>query len=295
MGQTTLSLLLPLKMFLPSATSKVQLTTFTTTPLPSLAGPSGVFDTPKEKCPSGHGSRVTGGHHVYSSPSFPSPPKHIDIPKASFTSYGPPTPGASPNTNTVHRLDMGPSVQMHNSILADLATPPATPPAVSPTLSGAGKGLLLNKLFPTCAGEAAAYARSVTIESNQPDGSCTFWDGFVLESPPTPPAAPVRSNIKARSKAVVPTIPTRTLYMSAQNALRQHDRVRESIVALLELAGEHLECDAVVMVLERAGAGTGAKQEFGELLHSLMYVGGTVVTKPPFAIDPRYVLVGIEV
>ena len=33
----------------------------------------------------------------------------------------------------------------------------------------------------------------------------------------------------------------------------------------------------------------------GELLHSLMYVGGTVVMKPPLEVDPAYVLVGIEI
>ncbi len=61
------------------------------------------------------------------------------------------------------------------------------------------------------------------------------------------------------------------------------------------------------MVLERemcarADGGVGgipdAKSttlEFGELLHSLMYVGGVVVTNPPFAVDPRFVLVGIEI
>lgn len=92
--------------------------------------------------------------------------------------------------------------------------------------------------------------------------------------------------------------------MSAQGAFKQYDRVRETIVALLDLASEHLECDALVMVLDRgitagndanAGVSPNQKQEFSELLHSLMYVGGSVVTKPPFPTDPRFVLVGIEV
>jgi hypothetical protein len=83
------------------------------------------------------------------------------------------------------------------------------------------------------------------------------------------------------------------------------------IVALLDLASEHLECEAVVMVLDRGSSvaqdsvtGNGRdgddrmghpQKEFGELLHSLMYVGGSIVTNPPYAVDPRYVLVGIEV
>ena len=31
------------------------------------------------------------------------------------------------------------------------------------------------------------------------------------------------------------------------------------------------------------------------VLHSLMYVGASVVTKPPFPVDENYVLVGIEI
>ena len=33
----------------------------------------------------------------------------------------------------------------------------------------------------------------------------------------------------------------------------------------------------------------------GDLLHSLMYVGGAVVTAPPFEVDSSYVLVGLEI
>ena len=62
-----------------------------------------------------------------------------------------------------------------------------------------------------------------------------------------------------------------------------------SIVALLDLADERLGCSGLVIVLERSGPNLGA------LLHSLMYVGGTVVTKPPFEVDAAFVLVGLEI
>lgn len=62
-----------------------------------------------------------------------------------------------------------------------------------------------------------------------------------------------------------------------------------SIVALLDLASENLDCNALVIVLERSAP------NLGELLHSLMYVGGSVVTKPPFVVDPAFVLVGLEI
>lgn len=190
---------------------------------------------------------------------------------------------------------------------------------------------LLANLFPSNVNEVARLAKSVSLESFQPDGSSVFWDGFILKTfPPqatpsrrspsgSPPAA--RSAFKGARAAEAASVAaaavasgqmTKTLYMSAQGAFKQYDRVRETIVALLDLASEHLDCDALVMVLDRGavsdlntayangsssgiGGVVGGKQEFSELLHSLMYVGGTVVTKPPFPVEPRFVLVGIEV
>jgi hypothetical protein len=57
----------------------------------------------------------------------------------------------------------------------------------------------------------------------------------------------------------------------------------------LDLADEQLDCAALVIALEKSTEG------LGDLLHSLMYVGGSVVTKPPFQVDPAYVLVGLEI
>ena len=62
-----------------------------------------------------------------------------------------------------------------------------------------------------------------------------------------------------------------------------------SIVALLDLADESLGCSSLIIILERSSPNLGL------LLHSLMYVGGTVVTKPPYQVDPAFVLVGLEV
>ena len=59
-------------------------------------------------------------------------------------------------------------------------------------------------------------------------------------------------------------------------------------MALLDLADERLECSALVLALEKSSP------VLGDLLHALMYVGGNVVTSPPFPVDPGYVLVGLE-
>ncbi len=62
-----------------------------------------------------------------------------------------------------------------------------------------------------------------------------------------------------------------------------------SIVALLDLADERLDCQALIIALERSSP------TLSSVLHSLMYVGGSVVTKPPFQVDPAFVLVGLEI
>jgi len=93
----------------------------------------------------------------------------------------------------------------------------------------------------------------------------TAWEGIVLDLPGD----------------------RRTLYVHGKGA--EQVALRESIVALLDLADEHLECTAFVIALEKNSPA------LGDLLHSLMYVGGTVVTKPPFEVDVAYVLVGIEI
>ncbi|KAI8993846.1 ornithine decarboxylase antizyme-domain-containing protein [Trametes punicea] len=150
----------------------------------------------------------------------------------------------------------------------DIATPPLTPDDApdegSGSLSalGAKQSAFLSSLFPRNALSAAPYAQSVSIAT---PGVGTTFEGVVLSLPGTP----------------------KTFYVDGKYAADVN--LRESIVALLDLADEQLECNALVIALERSSP------VLGDLLHSLMYVGGTVVTKPPFPVDPAYVLVGLEI
>lgn len=59
-------------------------------------------------------------------------------------------------------------------------------------------------------------------------------------------------------------------------------------MALLDLAGEHLDCEGFVIALEKKSPALAG------LIHALLYVSGTVVSKPPFEVDEKYVLVGID-
>jgi len=109
---------------------------------------------------------------------------------------------------------------------------------------------------------ALPYAKNVSISA--PNLGADF-EGVVLEMPGS----------------------LKTLYVDGKSA--ESVSLRESIVALLDLADESLECTSLIIVLERSSP------NLGKILHSLMYVGGTVVTKPLFKVDPAFVLVGLEI
>jgi len=117
-------------------------------------------------------------------------------------------------------------------------------------------------LFPKDGLKALPCARRISISA--PNLSAEY-DGVVLQLPGKP----------------------KTLYVDGKRAAAVN--LRESIVALLDLADESLGCNGLVIALERSSP------NLSNILHSLMYVGGTVVTKPPFQVDPAFVLVGLEI
>lgn len=179
------------------------------------------------------------------------------------SNYYPPSFASNPRPIPAPRVSSGGS----NS---DLATPPLTPdngsdfggsPAIRAKNQKDALDFLLT-VFPRHGVGALAYSKSVAISA--PHMGAAF-DGIVLELPGKP----------------------KTLYVDGKSA--QSISIRESIVALLDLADESLECSALVIVLERSSP------SLGKILHSLMYVGGTVVTKPPFEVDPAFVLVGLDI
>lgn len=273
-------------MSLLSATSRGPIISITI-PLRSLADLGGIFDTPKEKCPPDGGSSgcVTGSpassffssspqstferHHIYNSK-----PQHNLVypltPENSFSDFSS-SSESLPLPSTVASIPI-PTKNTSRLPAHNLITPPYTPEdsggvggstlgSISAKQSSAALDFLTT-LFPRSGLSALPYAKSVNITS---PALKTAWEGIVLDLPND----------------------QRTLYVHGKNV--EQVELRESIVALLDLADEHLECTAFVIALEKAALG------LGEILHSLMYVGGTVVTKPPFGVDPAYVLVGIEI
>jgi len=117
-------------------------------------------------------------------------------------------------------------------------------------------------IFPRDGMDVLPYARSVVISA---PNLGAIYDGVVLELPGKPKA----------------------LYVDGKAA--ESVSLRESVVALMDLADECFQCSALVIALDRSSPA------LGDILHSFMYVGGAVVTKPPFHVDPSYILVGMEI
>jgi len=241
-------------------------TTTDTTTLPrSLAVPSGGFDVPKQKCPPDRGSsECVTGIPASSSPTA-SPDYNYFVNSNVHHPYSKSSPLNYPVSAAVPR-----AIPIRGA--SDLCTPPLSPDCGSESsiesLSPPPRQLpsdaldFLVTLFPRHGISALSYAKNVSISSENTGG---MFEGVVLELPGKP----------------------RTLYVDGKSA--QSVSLRESIVALLDLADERLNCSALVIVLERSSPA------LGDLLHSLMYVGGTVVTKPPFQVNPAFVLVGLEI
>jgi len=281
MGHTLLTPLLGLWQF----AAGMATTTSTITLLPSLVDPSGGFDAPNQKCPPNRGSSdwVTDSP----APILLSPtPSQSSLSSSHPSSYGssliqyPPTPppeqgspGFPPHLNLsppppsvspkeiVHKQPNDSGLVTPPLSLEDSETPEGGVSAISAKQTKATLDFLTT-LFPRNALSAMPHAQGVSVSSHNLD---TVFDGVILDLPGKP----------------------KTLYIDGKNA--QHINLRESIVALLDLADEQLDCAALVIALEKSTVGLGG------LLHSLMYVGGSVVSNPPFQVDPAYVLVGLEI
>jgi len=243
----------------------------------SLEEPGGGFDVPKSKCPPDRGSSdcVTGSpalkhatehnHPFYSSLSSKD---HLCNPRQDIV-YPPTPPTSAADVMSFSPSSVAPrpicGAPRAKNITHGLATPPLTPDDFTDDVSVQSNDDalgLLTTLFPNDAMTAILYAKSVSISS--PEMGTSF-DGVVLELPGRP----------------------KTFYVDGKSA--EIVNVRESIVALLDLTDEHLQCSSLIIALEKVSPA------LGDLLHALMYVGGTVVTKPDFPVHPAYVLVGLEI
>jgi len=259
--------------FWQSAVSTALRKIFTTTLPPSLGDQCGAFDAPNAKCPpdilGGSLNWVTAGSAPSSLSLYPTPPDHspseyFNKPRSALPQTPPLTPDYSPRSPTTSLPNSQSSpISIVKPIVTGLETPPATPESSPRGLVGQSSQTLdfLTSLFPSAALRALPYAKSVQVSSADMGAS---WEGVILSLPGQP----------------------KTLYVGGKGA--EKVKLRESIVAILDLAEEHLECESFVIALDKSSPA------LGDLLHSFMYLGGTIVSEPPFPCDPACILVGIE-
>ena len=128
-------------------------------------------------------------------------------------------------------------------------------PAPTPALEDS----LLDYVFPEDSAVHGLPSRAVELAQIH-----AGWEGVVLDNPEQG---------------------TRTLYVAGGSY--EDVNMRESVCAVLELAEEELACTGVVMCLEKKTS------HIGDLIHALLYVGGTI-TNLPFPAAQDYILVGLD-
>ena len=61
------------------------------------------------------------------------------------------------------------------------------------------------------------------------------------------------------------------------------------VLILLDIADQKLGCSSLVVVVKCPSP------NLAEILHSLLYVGATIIKDPPFELNPEFALVELEV
>lgn len=203
---------------------------------------------------------------VFDTPVDKCPPigsmEHVrDVPSSSLSKNRTPATknvenkGASPSYTSSSPIHFNKRQNSNNQ----LATPPLTPENCVAIPQPQKYTAFPAALFPEHASTITKCSVPLQITSN------STWEGFELSLPGW----------------------SKTLYVDGSRATHAH--LRESVVALLDLADEQLECSSVIIALRRDSP------ELDGLIHGLMYVGGQVVTRPPFKASPDYILIGLEI
>ncbi|KAF7782520.1 hypothetical protein Agabi119p4_1896 [Agaricus bisporus var. burnettii] len=274
-------------------------------------GLGGAFDAPKVKCPPDRGSLdcVTGSPAPYLSPSSPSSLSSSPIPASpvsnmkTFTksiAYSPTTAAPITTIDYTHGQFHRPRPSIvtssrpiptpaRSSSSPGYSTPPLTPDDGSYSSSGSIDSIGLNSPIPTAVHQKQKPGGGVRSKDALEYLMTLFPKDGLKALPHAKSVSLTAPALGADFEGVVLELPgkPKTLYIDGKNAASVS--LRESVVALLDLAADNLDCGALVIVLERSAP------NLGELLHSLMYVGGSVVTKPPFFVDPAFILVGLEI
>jgi len=175
-------------------------------------------------------------------------------------------------------------------------SPPSTPSS-SPSSSSIASSLIANKNgFYSLLKNAKSAAPPLLSPASSTDSleffgvSGTFLERVFSSNSSIVNKACSVENLDAWKLALVDDIDanSRTLYAKSTHGV-EHVCLRDSVVALLDHADEALDCDQVIVVLEKDD------EDLAQLLHSLMYVGGTVISPLISKHDEAFVLVGLDI
>lgn len=109
---------------------------------------------------------------------------------------------------------------------------------------------------------------------------------------PSQDVFPSELGLKGSAVLSAPAHGTKTAYLCPKEMEKLDS---QTLVELLEIADEDLECSALVIALERNK--TGNDETLAETLHALMYVGGAIVAPDAGVVkydSEKYILVGLD-
>lgn len=223
-------------------------------------------------------SRIAGGANLCvrdtnrSAPSLPIPVPTLSMP------YGAKHAIPSASANTFYAAAYLPP------------SPPSTPPS---SLDSASTAPIHFKAFNAKFERQADSFNLATSPSSSTDHleffgqSGTFLEAVLPNNAMARSAIPVEADGLKLALLDDDEADTRVLY--AQSGVGAPSLcLRENLVALLDRADEELDCDSVIVVLNKDD------QELPQLLHSLLYVGGTVLDRKLYGHSKSTVLVGID-
>lgn len=111
---------------------------------------------------------------------------------------------------------------------------------------------------------------------------------------PTQDVFPVELGLKGSAVLSAPQHGTKTAYLCPTDMEKLDS---QTLVDLLEIADEDLECSALVICLERNQGNDHQDETLAETLHALMYVGGSIVAPDAGVVkydSEKYILVGLD-
>lgn len=251
-----------------------------------------------------NGTIINNNQEIISSTYPPSPPPS----DAAQLGDAAAKPLTMANVSSLSNAAAAAAVAVGGSPFSAISTSPTT--AEDDESSEEGGDSASEISFSSESSVSSINAGNTTVTSNGADnkdhqflasvfGGASYLDSFtklgVQVILPSSDVFPAELGLKGAAVLSAPQQGTKTLYLCPKEMEKLDS---QTLVELLEIADEDLECSALVIALERGAKNDlEADETLAETLHALMYVGGAIVAPDAGVVkydSEKYVLVGLD-